>query len=54
MDYHNAAEAVIKTYNQVLYAHHEEARDAARRMAEWLGMDPTLADELVETDGTGA
>ena len=49
MDYQNAAEAVIKTYNEVLYGHHEEAREAARRMAEWLGMDPAMADQLVDS-----
>lgn len=48
MDYHNAAETVVNTYNNVLNSYDPEARAAARRMAEWLGMDPALADELVD------
>lgn len=48
MDYVDVMDAVSAAYWQALMDNDKDARDAARRAAEWLGVDRTLADIITD------
>ncbi|MCP5405607.1 MAG: hypothetical protein H6922_05255 [Pseudomonadaceae bacterium] len=49
MEYNEGAKAIRNTFVEVLMCSGaDEATEASRRMADWMGMDPTMVDNLIE------